>query len=158
MLYIDVISISPFKATQMCRIVLISSSARINEPYKFSNATIKSQRAITRIIIHAHRNCVAACEMWRFRRPRGDRLDEPRKLINIFGKLGYVFRLSIGPNVCLSPGMYVYAYSLDRMCMYTCLCGCVCILRVYTCVYARKRACDMEQMAILITAICHLRY
>lgn len=137
MLYIDVISISPFKATQMCRIVLISSSARINEPYKFPNATIKSQRAITRVIIHAHRNCVAACEMWRFWGPRGDRLDEPRKLINIFGKLGYVFRLSIGPNVWLSPGMYVvYAYSLYRMCMYTCLCGCVYSARVYLCVCA----------------------
>lgn len=115
----------------MCWIVLISSDARINEPYKFSNATIKSQRAATRAIARTHRNYVAACEICRF---RGDRLDEPRKLINIFRKLGYVFRFSTEPNVCLSPSMYIVyvptilstvcarAFVFLRACAYLCAC------------------------------------
>lgn len=84
---------SPFRVVrQMCWIALVSSGASINEPYKFPNATIKSQRVTMRAIVRTHRNCVAVCEICRFRGPRGDRLDEPRKLINIFGKLEYVFR------------------------------------------------------------------
>ena len=116
----------------MCQIALISNSARINEPYKFSNSTIKSQRAITRIIARAHRNCVAACEMCPFRKPCGDQLDELRKLINIFGKLEYVFLLSIDRTyayflACMSSAFRILTLSYACVCVY--------ILRVYVCVY-----------------------